>query len=199
MRAAAYARVSTLLNQDPELQLSHLRNFSEARGFHLVKEFIDQGISGAKERRPALDSMIQDARHGKFKIIVVAGIDRLARDTRHLLNLIAELNHYGVSIISLRENIDFSTPLGQATLTILGAVAQLERELIRERIKNALAAKKLAAKQSGSGWRCGRPALDKSVVLQVQDLRKHGKSIRAIAKELGIGKTSAERILRGYR
>lgn len=199
MKAAAYARVSTLLNQDPELQLSHLRIFSDARGLTLAKEFVDQGVSGAKERRPALDAMIHEARLGKFKVILVVGIDRLARDTRHLLNLIAELNHYGVSIISLRENIDFSTPLGQATLTILGAVAQLERELIRERIKNALAAKKLTAERTGSNWRCGRPSLDKKLLEQVVELRSRGNSIRSIAKELGIGKSSVERKLRGYR
>lgn len=155
------------------------------------------GISGAKDRRPALDKLVKDARLGRFKVLIIYSIDRLARDTRHLLNLINELSHYGVSIISLRESIDFSTPMGQATLTILGAVAQLERELIKERIRNALAAKKLAAQQTNSGWRCGRPLIvDQQIANRVLALREKGHSIRGIAKMLNISKSSVERVLK---
>ncbi len=197
MRAAAYARVSTLLGQDPSNQLTGIKQFMSGRGLVLALEYIDLGISGAKERRPALDQMVKDARMGKFKFIVVSGIDRLARDTRHLLNLINELNHYGVAIISLRENIDFSTPVGQATLTILGAVAQLERSLISERIRTALAAKKLAAEKTGSGWRCGRrPVLTESLKNEIWHLRHQGVSVRKIAKQIGIAKSSVQRVLK---
>lgn len=197
IKAVAYARVSTLLGQDPENQLIPIRQLAASRNLKLIDEHIDMGISGAKDRRPALDQLVKDARLGKFKLLIIYSIDRLARDTRHLLNLINELNHYGVSLISLRESIDFSTPMGQATLTILGAVAQLERELIRERIRNALAAKKLAAQQTNSNWRCGRPpVLNLKVSTRVLELREKGHSIRAIARMLEISKSSVERVLR---
>lgn len=196
VKAVAYARVSTLLGQDPEHQLSAIRKFANAREFAVVKEYIDQGISGTKERRPSLDKMVRDAQSGKFKVIIIVGIDRLARDTRHLLNLINELNHYGVAVISLRENIDFTTPMGQAALAIFGAMASLERSLISERIKTALAAKKLAAQNTGSGWRCGRPTgLTKDKESQILNLHNDGHSIRAIARRVGLGKTTVHRFL----
>jgi DNA invertase Pin-like site-specific DNA recombinase len=182
-KIALYARVSTLLNQDPENQLIHLRSFAKARGFEVVAELVDKGISGAKERRPALDELRQSALKGEFQLIGVAALDRLGRNTKHLLILIDELKHCSVSIISLREGIDFSSPIGQATLTIISAISQLERNLISERIKNALAAKKMAAEQSGSGWRCGRETVvTEELIKQVKELRGQGVSIRKIAK-----------------
>jgi DNA invertase Pin-like site-specific DNA recombinase len=196
IKAVAYARVSTLLGQNPEHQLEHIRIFATARGFSLIRQFVDSGVSGAKERRPALDEMIREARKGSFKIIIISGIDRLARDTRHLLNLINELNHYGVSIISLRENIDFSTPVGQATLTIFGAVAQLKRELIRERIRNALAAKKLAAERLGLNWKCGRKTkVNDELALTIKKLSSEGTSVRKISKLVGVSKSTVQRVL----
>ena len=197
IKAVAYARVSTLLGQDPENQLVSIRQLGQARGFDLVEEYVDRGISGSKDRRPALDEMVKAARAGKFKILLIYSIDRLARDTRHLLNLINDLSHYGVSLISIRESIDFSTPMGQATLTILGAVAQLERELIKERIRTALAAKKLMAQQNQTNWRCGRPiVVTDQIEKRVHELRLKGHSIRAIARMLEISKSSVERALK---
>ncbi|MGK5087938.1 recombinase family protein [Bdellovibrionota bacterium FG-2] len=181
IKVCAYARVSTLLGQDPENQLVGIRQFAQARGFDLTREYVDEGISGARERRPGLDNLIKDGRAGKFKVVIVSGIDRLGRNTRHLLNLITELEAYGVSLISLRESIDFTTPMGRAALTILGAIAELERELTRERIKTALAVKKLTAQRTGNGWRCGRPLLATPVLAaRVIGLRNEGLSIRGI-------------------
>lgn len=183
MKYAAYARVSTLLNQDPKLQIQRIESFAEGRDFAITNSYVDHGISGAIESRPALDQLIKDARAGKFKVVIVTGIDRIGRNVRHLLNLINELNHYGVSIISLRENLDFTTPMGKATLVILGAIAELERELTRERIKTSLAAKKLAAMKSGVDWRCGRPSVvSNEVTERILQLRKKGLSIRAIER-----------------
>lgn len=203
INACAYARVSTLLDQDPENQLIHIRSFAACRGFSLVKEYVDRGISGVKERRPALDQLVADARRGTFKLLIVAALDRIGRNTRHLLNLVHELSsEYSVSIISLRENLDFSTSLGQATLTILSAISALDRENIRERIRCALAAKKLAAQKSGSGWRCGPPCkVNSTIVSQVLELKQGGCSIRAIEKAVNreISKTSIHRIIKGYR
>lgn len=194
---ALYARCSTLLSQDPENQLIHLRELAKARGFTIIREFVDHGISGAKEKRPALDELIKMARNGKFSLIITASIDRLARDTRHLLNLIDELSHYGVAIVSHREGLDFSTPIGKATLTIIGAIAALERELIRERIKNSLAAKKLAGEKNGIPFKIGRPpVVDSNMESKVLELKARGLSVRAIAEAASIGKSSVQRILK---
>lgn len=197
IRAAAYSRVSTLLGQDPELQLVTIREFCKARGIDLVEEYVDLGISGAQERRPALIKMMGDAQKRAFDVVIVAGLDRISRSTKHFLSLFEDMRHYKVGLISLREQLDFTTPTGMLVATILASVAQLERSLISERIRVALAAKKIAAQQTGSGWRCGRKSLPKEIHEQVVSLRSQGLSIRKISEALKIGKTSVERILRG--
>jgi DNA invertase Pin-like site-specific DNA recombinase len=196
IKAVAYARVSTLLKQDPEHQLVPIRQLAKNRDFQLADEFVDR-ITGSADRRKDLDRLLRDARLGKFKILISYSLDRLGRDTRFLLNLLHELEGYGVSVIFIRESIDLSTPIGKAVMQILGAIAELEKNLISERIKTALAVKKLASSQTG--WRCGRKPLDPNLAVKARDLRAKGRSIRAIASELGISKTSVERILRGKR
>lgn len=185
IKCAGYARVSTLLGQDPENQLSPIRIFAQARNFNLVTELVDLGVSGSRERRPALDQIILGAKKGQYHVIVVSALDRIARNTRMLLNLIFELEGYGCSLISLRENLDFTTPIGRATLTIFGAIAELERELTRERIRVALATKKLAAAKSGSGWRMGRPLVaTPDMISKVLTFRSQGLSVRDIERAL---------------
>jgi DNA invertase Pin-like site-specific DNA recombinase len=197
IKVAVYARVSTLLGQDPSHQLIPIREMALNRNFQIVSEFIDVGISGTKDKRPALDQLIKAAKHGKFKILIVYGIDRLGRSTKHLLNLVSELNYYGVSLISMRESLDFTTPMGQMALTMLGAVAQLEAQLISERIKTSLAVKKQVAISTGSNWKCGRPSISKEVEDQVLHLRKQGLSVREIAKRIPeISKSSVSRVIR---
>ncbi len=186
------------MGQDPEHQLVHLRKYAQDRGYQIIAEFVDKGISGSRERRPALDEMLVRARKQEFEIIAVSALDRLGRNTKHMLTLIDDLKNHSVSIVSLREGIDFSSPMGQMMLTVISAIAQLERSLISERIKNALAAKKIAAIENGNGWRCGRPnQVTAAIKNQVMSLRRDGKSLRTIAKEVGIGKTSVIRILKG--
>ena len=194
VRAVAYARVSTLLKQEPEHQLVPIRGVIANRDLKLVDEYVDR-ITGSADRRKELDRLIGDARMGKFKVIVIYALDRLARDTRFLLNLIHELNSYGVTLVSLRESIDLGSPVGRAVLQILGSIAELEKNLISERIRTALAVKKMTAAETG--WTCGRKPLSQDVVDKVNALRAKGLSIRAISRELGIGKTSVERVLRG--
>lgn len=196
VKAVAYARVSTLLKQEPEHQLVPIRGVATNREFQLVGEYVDW-ISGTTDRRKALDQLVKDARMGKFRVVIIFALDRLARDTRFLLNLLAELESYGVTLISLRESIDLGTPVGRAVTQILGAIAELERNLISERIRTALAVKKMTAAETG--WSCGRKPLPKEIVEQVKTLRANGKSIRAISKALNIGKTSVERVLKGRR
>jgi len=197
IKVAAYARVSTLLNQDPQNQLFGIRKFSIDRGFSIVGEYTDFA-SGTKEVRPELSRLIRDARMGKFKILIVHAIDRLGRSTKHLLNLLDELNHYGVSFISIREQLDFSSPTGKMALTMLSAVSQLERQLISERIKTALAVKKMVAQRNGSNWRCGRPSIQAHLKDKVLELRERGLSIRGISRFLNgeISKSSVERIIK---
>lgn len=176
-----------------------LRVLASQRNFQIVEEYCDEGMSGAKERRPGLDRLVRDAYLGKFSIVLVAAIDRIGRDVRHLLNLIHELDKLEVVLISQREAIDFGSPLGRATLIILGAISQMEREATRERIRIALATKKLAAAQSGSDWRCGRPSVtNEKVISEILALHQAGNSIRGIKKLLGkkIGHSTIGRIIK---
>src|SRR6202047_846481 len=153
MRIGIYARVSTK-DQSCELQIRDLRAYCQARRFDLVREYMDVGQSGAKESRPELDKLMNDARKRQFDAIVVWRFDRFARSTKHLLTALEEFRALGIQFISYQENVDTSTPLGQALFTIVSAVAQLERDLIRERvtagIRNARAnGKKLGRPKSG--------------------------------------------------
>ena len=200
IRAVAYARCSLVIErgQNPENQLVPIRQLAAARNFKLTKEYVDF-ISGTKDRRPQLDELIKDARTGKFKVLLCYAMDRLARDVRFLLNLLHELDGYGCQVIFLRESIDFSTPVGRACLSILGSISQLERDLISDRIKTALAVKKLAAEKSGSGWRSGRKPIAQEKVEQIKRLLGQNKSIRATARIAGVGRTTVERIKRGKR
>lgn len=194
MKAVAYARVSTLLKQDPLHQLAPIRDIARNRGFELCDEYVDR-ITGSAEKRKELDRLVRDARLGKFKVVIVYALDRIARDTRFLLNLLHELEGYGVSFISLRESVDLTTPVGRAVLQILGAIAELEKSLISERIKTSLEVKRIAAERNQTDWRCGRPPKIKpELVDAVVKLRKAGSSIRGTAKALGVSKTTVLRI-----
>src|SRR6202161_3794995 len=150
MRTAIYARVSTK-DQSCELQIRDLRAYCAARGFDLFREYVDVGQSGAKDSRPELNKLMDDARKRQFDAIIVWRFDRFARSTKHLLTALEEFRSLGIQFISNQQNVGTSMPLGQALFTIVSAVAQLERELIRERvtagIRNARA----------NGKKLGRP------------------------------------------
>jgi DNA invertase Pin-like site-specific DNA recombinase len=206
-KSACYCRISTLIHgQSLENQLVPIREFAKARSFHLVKEYSDEGISGAKERRKGLDQMLSDAKRGLFKVLIVMEISRLARDVRHLLNLLFELDRIGVTVISIREGVEFSSVLGRAMVAMIGVLVSVERDLLRERIKSALNTKRLAAEQAGKRFNIGRPpVITPEIAKQIIDLRAQGHSIRRIAKLIEspvgkpIGKTTIERVLREYR
>ena len=177
MRIAIYARVSTK-DQNCELQFRDIRTYCAARGFASVREFVDIG-SGAKDSRPQLNDLMAAARKRQLDAILVWRFDRFARSTKHLL-LALEFRSLGIRFISYQENIDTSSPLGQALFTIVSAVAQLERDLIRERVSAGI------RNARASGKQLGRP---RRIINhdQVMRLRSEGASLRQIAEKLGIG------------
>ena|SRR5579872_5831057 len=175
MRAAIYARVSTL-DQTPENQLAELRRYTEARSWSAT-EYVDHGVSGAKDRRPALDALLKDARRRRSDALVVWRLDRLGRNLRHLITLLEELQVLGIAFVSLNEGIDATTPAGKLQMHILGAIAEFERSRIAERVKTGL------ARVRAAGKRLGRP----KVRISDDDVQRTAQlSVRAAARELGI-------------
>ena len=179
MRIGIYARVSTK-DQSCELQIRDLRAYCAARGFDLVHEYVDVGQPGAKDSRPELNILMDEARKRQFDAIVVWRFDRFARSTKHLLSALEEFRSLGIQFISYQENIDTSSALGQALFTIVSAVAQLERDLIRERvtagIRNARA----------NGKKLGRPKITVDGE-RILELKAQGQSLRQISATLGVG------------
>jgi DNA invertase Pin-like site-specific DNA recombinase len=188
-RAAIYVRVSTT-DQQPEAQLHPLREYTTSRGFNVVDEFIDHGVSGTKDSRPALDRMMAAARRRDLDVIVVAKLDRLARSVRHLVNVAEELQALGVDLVVRDQSLDTSTPTGRLLFHVLGSIAEFERDLIRERTQAGL---ELARKR---GKRFGRPlATDSKQRARIIRLRTSGHSLRAIAERVGVGRGTVERVL----
>jgi len=179
MRVGIYARVSTK-DQSCEMQMRDLRAYCAARGFTISREYIDIGQSGAKDSRPQLNELMADARKRKLDAIIVWRFDRFARSTKHLLLALEEFRSLGIQFVSYQENIDTSSPLGQALFTIVSAVAQLERDLIRERVSAGIRNARACGKE------LGRP---RRIVSQdeICRLRSEGASLRQIAARLGIG------------
>ncbi len=138
MKVALYARVSKATgHQDPEVQLRDLRGWCESQKHKIVAEYVDR-LSGAKDRRPSLDEMMRHAEQGRFEAIVVWKLDRYARSVRHLHNAVHQLQEWDVALISMKDNFDLSTPMGKAMFTVIAMVAELERDIIAERIKAGL-------------------------------------------------------------
>ena len=138
VRVALYARVSTLIGQDPEMQLRELREYASRRGWLIGKEYVDQGVSGSKESRPALNDLMADAHRRKFDAVLVWEIDRFGRSLKHLVNSLAELGALGVAFVSFGDNLDLSTPSGRLMFQIIGAMAEFERARIQERVRAGL-------------------------------------------------------------
>ena len=183
MRAALYARVSTA-DQTTDNQLHELRQYADARGW-TVTEYTDT-ISGARDRRPALDRLVKDARRRRVDVVIVWRLDRLGRSLKHLVNLLDELQAIGVSFISLNEGIDLGTPSGRLQLHVLSALAQFERERISERVLSGL------ARARRQGQTLGRPRLEVPSAA-IEAVR--GMPVRMAAKKLGISRSAAHRIL----
>jgi len=190
-RAAIYARVSTLGNgQSPEMQLRELREYCERRGWQIAAEYVDLGISGAKDRRPQLDRMMADAHKRRFDVVAVWKFDRFARSVSHLLRALDTFRVLGIEFVSLSESLDTATPAGRMVFTVLGAVAELERSLIVERVKSGLRNAK------AKGKRLGRPKVSVDPV-KIATLRRIGRSWSEIAQETGWTKGTVQRAFYG--
>lgn len=191
MRVAIYGRVSTTNHgQDVSMQTRELEQFAQARGWSLVDSYLDVGISGTKEKRPALDRLMADAHRRKFDVVIVWKFDRFARSVSHLLRALETFNALGVAFISLSEQMDTTTPAGRMVFTVLGAVAELERSLIVERVKAGL------RNARAKGKRLGRPRLTVDAQ-RIALLRGQGLGWKKIARQMGCGVSTVLRVGRG--
>jgi DNA invertase Pin-like site-specific DNA recombinase len=188
-RVALYARISTNdKGQDPELQLGELREYARQQNWQVTVEYVDCGISGAKENRPELDRLMSDAREKKFDVIAVWKFDRFARSVIHLHKALESFKRLGISFVSKTEQVDTTTPMGKMIFTVVGAMAEMERELIGERVKAGMKNAK------SKGITLGRPVLvlDNS---EIDRLKSEGKSAREISQTLDIPLTTIRRRL----
>jgi DNA invertase Pin-like site-specific DNA recombinase len=180
MRVAIYARVSTLdKGQDATMQTSELREYCARRGWHVQQEYIDNGISGSKESRPALNRLMTDARAVRFDAVVVWKLDRLGRSLKHLVGLLADLDALGIVLVSQRDGFDMTTPGGRAMFGMCAVMAEFERALICERVRAGMAHAK------AKGIKVGRPGAIVDMV-RVAERRAKGESLRAIARDLRV-------------
>ena len=187
-RAAFYLRVSTL-DQHPQNQIKDLEQLAAQRGWEVVQPYCDQGYSGARARRPALDQLLADARRGRFDVVAVWSCDRLARSVRHFLEMLDELNHLHIEFVSVREQIDTGGPLGRAVVIIISAIAELERNLIRERVRAGMRRARL------EGIRIGRRPADVDRESVLRD-RARGHSLTVIARDHHISRGLVSKIIR---
>ena len=178
MRVALYARVSTCNGQSPEMQLAELREYASRREWEVFSQYVDLGISGSKESRPELNRLMADAHRRNFDVVLCWKVDRFGRSLKHLVNALADLDSYGVAFVSLRDNLDLSTPSGRLMFQIIGAMAEFERSLIQERVRAGLRNAKLKGKTLGRPRRIVNG--DETTRLRVQ-----GASFREIAKAVG--------------
>jgi DNA invertase Pin-like site-specific DNA recombinase len=185
-RAVLYMRVSTV-DQHPETQLLDLRQMAGQRGYEIVAEITDR-ISGARARRPGLDQLMREARRGRFDVVLVWASDRIARSVKHFLEILDELNRLNVEFVSFREQIDTGGPLGRAVVVIIGAIAELERNLIIERVRAGMRRARLEGRPIGR-----RPLeLDRSAILRD---RRCGHSLGQLARNYRVSRTTIHRVL----
>ena len=192
MRTALYARVSTLNGQSPEMQLRELRDYAACREWQIAGEYTDHGVSGSRESRPELNRLMTDAHQRKFDAVLVWKVDRFGRSLRHLVNALAELGALGVAFVSLRDNLDLSTPSGRLMFAVIGAMAEFERALIQERVKAGL------RNARAKGQQLGRPQriVNRESILQ---MKAEGLSLRQIAERLGLGYGTVRARLASYK
>jgi DNA invertase Pin-like site-specific DNA recombinase len=191
MRAALYCRVSTTAGQSVEMQLRDLRQLAQQRGFEIVAEFCDEGVSGSCDSRPQLDRMLADAQRGKFQAILIWRLDRLGRSLQHLVRLFENFRAWNVALISFGEGLDFSTSMGKLFYQLSGAFAEFERDCIRERVKAGM------RNARAKGRHIGRPRAIVDVA-RIGQLSAQGTPWAKIGRTVGVSARTAKRIaLRG--
>lgn len=196
MRVALYARCSTHdKGQDPELQIVPLRDYCAARRWNIVSEYIDIGQSGAKDRRPELDKLMDAARKRQIDSLVVWKLDRFGRSLKHLVVALDELNSLGVTFISYGENIDLSTPTGKLMFHVIASMAEFEREMIKERVRAGLENAKRKGKRLG---RKPIPPMDRDKIIAMFE-KDPSLSVRKIARKLGLSSGYVGRVLKDHR
>ena len=186
---AIYARVSTD-KQQTDMQLHELRQYVKRSSWKIYNEYIDHGYTGANTKRPAFTSMMSDAKKKKFSVLLVWKLDRLGRSLKDLITTLDELGHLGIDFISYDNQLDTGTPTGKLTFQIIGAVAEFEKDIIRERVRAGLANARRKGKQ------LGRPKKPPIVQNQARILRGQGLSYRKIGKKLGIAESTARNWLK---
>jgi DNA invertase Pin-like site-specific DNA recombinase len=196
VRAALYARCSTLdKGQDPELQIAPLRDYCKSRGFSIQGEYVDNGISGTKDRRPELDRLLDDTRKRRIDLIIVWKLDRFGRSLKQLVMTLEELSSLGVGFISYQDSIDLTTPQGRLMFHIIGAMAEFERELIAERVKAGIENARRKGKRLG---RRPTPLIDIEKVLELHQ-KNPSLSLRSIARKSKLLKSLVARVLKEHK
>ena len=195
MRVAIYARVSTD-GQSVKAQLEALRQVADQRGWEVVKEYQDQGISGAKGRdqRPALDAMLKDAVRGEFQLVAAWSVDRLGRSLQHLVNGLSDLHDAGVGLFLHQQAIDTTTPEGRAMFQMLGVFAEFERSMIQARIRNGIKHARKHGTKTGKEF--GRPKIEYRTRQKILRLHQKGQSQREIAKAAGVSKGTVQNVIK---
>jgi DNA invertase Pin-like site-specific DNA recombinase len=197
-RAAIYARVSTANNgQDPLVQTREMKEYCPRRGWTIVDEYVDVGISGTKEKRPELDRLMADAHRRKFDVVVVWSFDRMARSVSHLLRALETFNSLGIAFVSLRQQIDTSTPAGKMVFTVLGAVAELERSLIVERVRAGMRNARAKGRPIGRPPRTQLSPEDRKSIGELYWRRK--ASFRQLAKRFDTSIGTVQRCALAYQ
>jgi len=187
---AIYARVSTD-RQTVDMQIHELKEYVKRRGWNLYREFIDQGYSGSDTKRPAFQEMMNEAKKRKFDVLLVWKLDRLSRSMKDLVMVLNELGGLGIDFVSYDNNLDTSTPTGKLVFHVIGAVAEFEKDIIKERVKAGL------ENARRKGKKLGRPGVGDSVIEEAKILRGQGKSFRKIGRQLGISEGVVRRRLKG--
>lgn len=190
-QVAIYARVSTD-HQDTANQLQEMRSVAHRMGWKVVEEYVDNGVSGAKDRgqRPAFDRLCKAAIRREFDVIAVWSVDRLGRSLQHLVTFLAEIHAKGVDLYLHQQGIDTTTPAGKALFQMCGVFAEFERAMIQERVKAGL------TRARAQGKRLGRPPVADSIERLIRQQRAQGKGIRAISRTLKVGTSVVQRVIR---
>ncbi len=192
VKVAIYTRISTNhLNQDIDRQIHECRRYCESMGYEIVNEYLDKGFARTTRNRPALDELIKDARQRKFKLVISDELSRFAGTPVLLLNLLDELKRFNVHLVSVKESIDTSTPLGEMVSTMIAAISKMELFNLSHRIKSGISN---AKRKNGGTW--GRPTnLNTQVEMQIRQKRKEGWGIRKLSKHFHVGQSTVRKVI----